>query len=270
MLPEIYVLTRTVAERKRLEITVRAYDGEDYAPLGLDLRGLQAVLVSAGIAEVAVAYWTFHLEQTLYPAYPRNVLTNFGNIISDNSSNMIKTWVDEYEDRERWLELYQSQINRRRGELWGVGDGEILHVALVELSKENPTVMTVIATGLTIANLYLASCFGGVHLMKQREAVECRQQYLDYSRQQADAILRQAKLEGHFTDKHNEAIKTIQDSLNKGIAACGSNLERIDLGIDGGRVTLSINRDAAKQSDRGESNRKAIRQRGIKQKGPVR
>jgi hypothetical protein len=243
MSPDIEGLSRAVERNKRLEIRTRAYDGNGYASLGLDLRVLTAVFETIGIAEVAATYWGY--GQMSFPTGFEKPLPGLSLALFDRSVSAVDrstTWVDALANQEDWLDLYKQQFFFPRRAYWAVGNGKILRVELVELSKENPTVTKIIVSGFTAATLFLATCFGGVHLVKTIGEERCRQDYFDYSNRQTEIIMTQAKLEGRFTRNHEVALGRIQNSLKAGIAACTANMDEIDVTLGDQGVVVSVSR----------------------------
>jgi hypothetical protein len=224
--PHVEGLIDDIRRNKRFEIVVRTYEGEGYASLGHDLIGLDAVIACVGIAEVAASYWTF--PSGAFNTYSPNALAEFGAMISGRKSP--NTWIEAFTDQDHWLDVYM-RVEGRRGGYWTVGDGEILRVELIDLYKENPTIKKILVTGFAAAQIFLAGCFGGTQVMKERAAQQCRQEYVDYGQHVSDAIFRQARLEGRFTEQHEKALQAIQDTVKTGIAACGSKMDRFQVGV---------------------------------------
>jgi len=223
--PHVESLIDNIRRKHSFEITVRTYDGAGYASLGHDLMGLDTVLECVRVAEVAAAYWTFPFGA--FNTYSLHALMDFEAIISRPSPS---TWVDAFSNQDHWLDVY-GRVQSRRGGYWAVGDGEILRVEFIDLYKENPTVKKILVTGFLAAQIFLAGCFGGVQLIKEGDAEQCRQEYIDYGQHLSEAVFQQARLEGRLTEQHLKALEAIQTTVNTGTAACGSKLDKFQVGV---------------------------------------
>jgi hypothetical protein len=236
MLPtHVEDLFKNIQQNKSFEIVVKTYDGEGYASLGHDLISLDAVLACVGIAEVAASYWTF--PDGAFNTYSPQHLAEFGAMISGGQRPI--DWVEAFNDKDLWFDVY-SRVQGRRGGYWTIGDGEILRVELVNLYKENPTVKQIIVSGVASAVFLLAGCFGGVQVMKEKGAQQCRQEQIYYGQHVSDAVFKQARLEGRFTEQHQKALQGVQDTVSTGIAACGSKLDKFQVGVKVKGVDLGL------------------------------
>src|SRR5262249_10752381 len=68
--------------------------------------------------------------------------------------------------------------------------------------------------------------------MKQHGAEQCRTKSTQYSKELTGMVMRQARLEGKFTEHHERALEKIQDALVTNIAACESALDKFQVQID--------------------------------------
>jgi hypothetical protein len=66
---------------------------------------------------------------------------------------------------------------------------------------------------------------------------------LVYGNQQTEKILKQAKLEGVLTANHVEAARLVQQTIDTGIAACGSSMKKIHIAVKRDGIELSVNSD---------------------------
>ena len=228
--PHIEGLAESIQSNKRFQITVKTQEGEGYASLGSDLIGLDAVLGCVGIAEVAYAYWMLESGDYSLSAYFPDMLVEFGQMIS--GSNRPATLIDAFRNQDHWLDVYRRHIAQRHGGYWAVGDGEILRVELIDIYKENPTFKEILIAGAMSAQLILAGTFGWVQVKKQQGMEQCQEQFLEYSQKGQEQIMRQAWLEGHFTEQHQKSWEALQDTARTGIAACGSKMNQINAGIE--------------------------------------
>jgi hypothetical protein len=228
--PHIEGLTESIQINERFKFTVKTHEGEGYASLGSDLIGLNAVLECVGIAEVAYAYWTLQSGDYSISPYSQDSLAEFGGMIS--ASNRPETLIDAFRNQDHWLGVYRRQIARRRGGYWAVGDGEILRVELVYVYKENPTIKEILIAGAISAQLILVGTFGWIQVQKQEGVEKCQEQYLKYGEKGHEQLMKQARLEGHFTEQHKKSWEALQDTVKTGIAACGSKMDQIDAGIE--------------------------------------
>lgn len=228
--PHIEGLTESIQSNKHFQMTVKTQEGEGYASLGSDLIGLDAVLECVGIAEVAYAYWMLQFKDYSLSAYTPDMLAEFGQMIS--GSNRPATLIDAFRDQDHWLDVYRRQIARRDGGYWAIGDGEILRVELIDIYKENPTFKEILIAGAISAQLILAGTFGWVQVKKQQGMEQCQKQFLENSQKGQEQIMRQARLEGHFTEQHEKAWDALQDTLKTGVAACESKMDQINAGVE--------------------------------------
>jgi hypothetical protein len=235
--------------KKQLTITLRIHDGAIPTPLGVDRRWFGKLLFVAGTSEFVFEYAT-HLVAPRQPAlYDPGVLQQFDRFMS-NRARSRRSWVDVYQDEGAlWVGEFQSLLRQRRsGGFLSVGSGDPLRIQLQSAWKENPSVRQFLAAGAVGAMLTLAGSFGGVHLMQERGAAACRQQYFDYSRKQTDAILKSARFEGKLSAQHNAALANVQEAVNAGIAACGSSLKGSSITIGGSSgVALDVGDEQKKK-----------------------
>ena len=146
-------------------------------------------------------------------AYSPDELAEFGEMIS--GPNTPETLIDAFANQDHWLDVYRRQIARRRGGYWAVGDGEILRVELVEIYKENPTFKEILIAGAISAQLVLVGAFGWVQVKKQNGMEQCQQQFLEHAQKSQEQIMKQARLEGRFTEQHQKAWDALQVLLRR-------------------------------------------------------
>jgi hypothetical protein len=226
MAEDVAGFLETVTLKERMTVTVRVYDGDGYAPLGVDTRWLRNILFCGGVAEVSTAYLSHALGLPVPRAYRPEMLRDAAGTLSARLGDGRQSWIDVYEtEQEFFARMFQLQLQQRAGGLWSVGDGEILRLELVAISKENPTVLKILVSGAMAAMLALGGCFVGVHLMRENGAAACRQQYLDYDQKQTERLLKTAKFEGKFTAEQRAALESVNSLTKAGIAACGSSLD---------------------------------------------
>jgi hypothetical protein len=219
---------------RRMTINVRIDGGPGYASLGTDVLWLHKVHFCVGVAEVVGSYVLGRTGISTEALYSDEISGELGGMFA-RIGHSADSWVDFYERQSYPAEqLFRVHLARRRGGPWAAGADDILRVDLVGLTKENPTLLQIIATGATTTMLALGMCFGGVQLMKEYGAQACREQYLDYSARESERIHRTARLEGRFTKEHEAALGKVRDMVNAGIAACGSSLRDADVTLESG------------------------------------
>jgi hypothetical protein len=235
------LLERASGER-RLELAVRIYDGDSFAPLGADLEQLEKVLFVAGTAEFIYSYVAYLAGSNEQLPYEIGSFREFEGALSSTSRGVRPSWDDLHRDRRDYEAIFRRQLYMRTGGLWSVGSSDLLRMELVEIYKQNPTILKILATGVVAIMITLSGCVGGVWIAQERDADHCRVEQIAYGKQLAETIMRQAKLEGKFTPEHGKALAQVQDTVNAGIAACGCHLTGVRIEIDpkAGKVIFEI------------------------------
>jgi hypothetical protein len=153
------------------------------------------------------------------------------------------SWIDCYEHPSQFFwkfrHLYADSVS-------GAGvafRSELLRIEIVEMYMVNPSLWKIIVSGATAAMIFLASAFGAVHVTKELGAQECRAAHNELLVKQTDRLFAQSKLEGHFTNIHEEALAKINAAHSANIAVCGSAWSSVNLETNKGGVKVSANAD---------------------------
>jgi hypothetical protein len=227
------------SERHELEISIRIEDGDRFAGLDVDVKALSALLFCGAIVEEVLRF-----GDTLYEDHaPRHF---FGSMLrmSESAKKDGLSWVDCYQSRGQFAELYREIVRlRRRGR--SIAASAILRLEIVEVYRENPTVPKILATGTSAAIVLLTVTFSSIQLMQERGADHCRSQAYEMAKTNMTFLSAAARREGKWTKEHSGAEDLIMMNMNTSIAACGSNLNGIQLKTKPkeGSVELSMGGD---------------------------
>jgi hypothetical protein len=224
-----YEFINAVQSQAQLTITLRIEGSQTSATLGADVEWLGKILFVTGVSEFVFEYVTYLLGVRAPVLYDPVILQEFGYLFG-KARPYSRSWTDVFtEEGDFWVDEFRSQIRRRRGGYSAIGSGDVLRVTLESAWTENPRVRVILATGLASVMMILSGGFSATQMMKERNAVVCRQQQIDIARQQGEAILREAKLEGKLTPELERAYLKSLDVMNASIATCGATFRDVTI-----------------------------------------
>ncbi len=241
---EIQRLLDIVQEEKTpLELAIKVYENESYAALGIDLIPLNSVFFACGVAEFIYSYASYVFGRKESIPYDSDALEYFEREILTAIRRKPKpSWIDLYESAgESYEGTFKNQLRNRDGGFWFAASGGVLRIELVSISKENPTGFKLLVYGPIAAIGFLIALFGGVQLIEEVKAPQCRQQYFDYAVKSREQVMASAKQQGQFTLTHQKGLEKIDDTLAAGIAACGSSFKNLGLEFESKGYKVNAN-----------------------------
>jgi hypothetical protein len=235
---EIEALLYTVRKRESLELIVKIHENDGHAALALDLAALRSVVFAGGVAEFIYSYTSYLAGNEQELPYSNADFREFEREFFGEMTARKSSWRDLYSlDQDFCFEIFRKQLTRRNGGHEAVASGDILHLELARIWKENPSCRQILAGGAVGAILFLAGTFGWVHVQKTNKEEQCKQEWIVYASQQGKMLAEDGRFEGKFP---SESYDKLQDTAAAGISACGSPLTNAVVKIDSKGVLIEL------------------------------
>ena len=201
-------------------------EGERYASLDLDTKALAAALFSGAVIEEVIRF-----GNALYEKSPENYAFSSMIRMTEDVIRRGWNWVDCYEHGDELAELFREIIRLRlRGS--PIASSEDLRLELVEITRESPTTLKILAIGTAASMFMLASTFSALAVVKQHGADACRADAYRMEESNMRDLKELSRREGKWTKEHTEAETKILAAMNTAIAACGSDFKGFSVDLD--------------------------------------